>query len=161
MKITGVSLNIKENHDDDSAPLIAALRRLAPDDGEENAKAAARDILDLVVAELDAAADRATAPPASARFGVECVRRALKRGERPKRTKDVTGEPPSPPETDEPAPGSVYAVRRLAAQLFEAHRSDPGFDRERLRSLVERALAADGAAAQPPIIDEAIQGMAG
>jgi hypothetical protein len=55
---------------------------------------------------------------------------------------------------------SIYEVRTIGARLFERHRSDPGFDHERLAELVADALAAQGIAPNGELIEEAIKGMA-
>ena len=59
---------------------------------------------------------------------------------------------------DEP---DVYEVRKIAARLFEVHREEAGFDRERLRALVRDALIGQGHEPHAALIDEAIRGMAG
>ena len=56
--------------------------------------------------------------------------------------------------------GEIYKIRTIAARLFEAHRSDPDFDHERLRTLVTDALIGQGHQPAAEAINEAIRGMA-
>ncbi len=53
----------------------------------------------------------------------------------------------------------VFGIRTIAARLFEAHRGELGFDRERLRRLVVDALIGQGRAVDEATIDEAIGSM--
>jgi hypothetical protein len=55
---------------------------------------------------------------------------------------------------------SVYAIRTIAARLYEVHRGEPGYDRDRLRGAVREALIGQGLAASDDQLDEAIRGMA-
>lgn len=153
---TGVYINKKS--DDDKGSLLAALLSLAPTENEEAAETAASDILDLVVAELEAAAKRSSEPPMTARFGVECIRRALRRGDgAPRRSAVPTAVEAVAPAEAEP---SVYELRTIAARLFERHRDTLGFTHDRLAELVADALAAQGRTPDRVQIEEAIKGMA-
>jgi hypothetical protein len=53
----------------------------------------------------------------------------------------------------------VYEIRTIAARLFEAHRTDPGFTHERLREIVRDALIGQGRSPDERALDEAIHGM--
>jgi hypothetical protein len=91
--------------------------------------------------------------------------RQVKSGGQPKSTRqpDPTSQPDSGPMKDlekHDEKGVVYEIRTIAARLFEAHRSDPGFDHERLRELVRDALIGQGHQPDGDAIEEAIRGMA-
>jgi hypothetical protein len=61
---------------------------------------------------------------------------------------------------EENMPPSVYDIRTVAARLLEAHRTDSGFDRARLRALVRDALIGQGVALDEALVEEATRGMA-
>lgn len=55
---------------------------------------------------------------------------------------------------------SIYAIRTIAARLYEVHRGEAGYDRARLRGAVREALIGQGLAATDDQLNEAIRGMA-
>ena len=55
---------------------------------------------------------------------------------------------------------SIYEIRTIAARLYEVHRGDASYDRDRLRAAVREALIGQGLGASDEQLDEAIRGMA-
>jgi hypothetical protein len=73
---------------------------------------------------------------------------------------DTVAPPATMKDLEKKHENAVYEIRTIAARLFEAHRSDPGFDQQRLRQLVIDALIGQGTQPNADAVDEAIRGMA-
>jgi DNA-binding Lrp family transcriptional regulator len=73
--------------------------------------------------------------------------------------KDLKENHEKAPGTDVPAPGSVYDVRKKAAQIYEARHREPEFNATALRAAVVAELVDTGLVVDEPTIDEAIKGM--
>lgn len=164
MNFTGVSLNNNINHDDDRVSRLRnTLRSLAPAETESGLDAAVSDILELVAAEIDSAATRAKEVPSTARFGVECIRRAFASGRSPgarraERPPSASGETQPPP--GDPSTSLVFEIRTVAARFHEANAGEASYTRDRLIADVKTSLLGQGRVVDEAEVVEAIKGLA-